>query len=111
MGDKVLGKKEVPMSVSACPVATLHAPAERVWHLLSQPDNYALWYDAQTLSITPEGSARPGQQVLAQTHEFGKWWSINIQVEMVAESKRQIRFTTVLPFGITGHNYISCVPL
>jgi uncharacterized protein YndB with AHSA1/START domain len=41
------------MSVSTCPVATIHAPAERVWHLLSQPHNYALWYNAQTLSITP----------------------------------------------------------
>ena len=99
------------MSVSACPVATVHAPAERVWRLLSQPHNYALWYDAQTLSITPEGPATPGQQVRAQTREFGRWWSIDIEVEMVDESKRQIRFKTALPLGITGHNHISCVPL
>lgn len=62
------------MSVSTCPVATIHAPAERVWHLLSQPHNYALWYDAQTLSITPEGPAKPGQQIRAQTSEFGGRW-------------------------------------
>ena len=99
------------MSVSACPVATVHAPAERVWRLISQPDNYALWYDAQTLSITPEGSAKPGQQVRARTFEFGRWWPIDIRVEMVDESKRQIRFRTALPLGITGDNHLSCVPL
>ena len=99
------------MSVSVCPVAPVHAPAERVWRLLSQPDNYALWYEAQTLSITPEGPAEPGQQVRVRTREFGKWWSIDIRVEMVDESKHQIRFKTTLPFGITGHNHISCVPV
>ena len=99
------------MSVSACPVATIHAPAERVWRLLSQPDNYALWYDAQTLSITPEGPAKPGQQIRAQTTAFGRRWPIGIRVEMVDESKRQIRFRTALPLGITGDNHLSCVPL
>jgi hypothetical protein len=65
------------MSVSTCPVATIHAPAERVWHLLSQPDSYALWWDAHTLSITPEGPAKPGQQVRAQAAALGRWWPID----------------------------------
>jgi hypothetical protein len=99
------------MSVSTCPVATIHAPAERVWHLLSQPDSYALWWDAHTLSITPEGPAKPGQQVRAQAAALGRWWPIGIRVEMVDESKRQIRLKTALPFGITVHNHISCVLL
>ena len=99
------------MGVSTCPVATIHAPAERVWHLLSQPDNYALWWDAQTLSITPEGPAKPGQQIRAQTTSLGRRWSIGIRVEVVDESTRQIRLKGELPFGITVHNHISCVPL
>lgn len=99
------------MSLTTCPVATIHAPAGRVWHLLSQPHNYALWYDAQTLSISPEGPAKPGQQIRAQTTAIGRRWTIGIRVEMVDEPKRQIRFKTALPFGITGHNHISCVPL
>ena len=99
------------MSVSTCPIATVHAPADHVWHLLSQPCNYDLWWDAKTLSIKPEGPARPGQQVQAQTVGLGRRWPIGIRVEMVDESKRQIRFTTALPLGITGHNHISCVPI
>ena len=99
------------MSVSTCPVATIHAPAERVWHLLSQPDNYALWWDAQTLSITPEGPARPGQQVRAQAAALGRWLPIGIRVERVDEYRRQIRLKAGFPFGITVHSHISCVPL
>ena len=45
------------MSVNICPIAKVNAPIERVWNFLSEPANYALWWDAQTLSIVPEGRA------------------------------------------------------
>ena len=51
------------MSVSVCPLDTIHAPVERVWSFLSEPANYALWWDAQTRSIVPDGPASPGQKI------------------------------------------------
>jgi uncharacterized protein YndB with AHSA1/START domain len=99
------------MSVSVCPVATIHAPVERVWSFLSEPANYALWWDAQTRSITPEGPASPGQRIYAQTTALGKDWNVKVMVEEVDEAKHQIHLTIVLPWGITVHNHITCIPL
>ncbi len=99
------------MGVSVCPIATVNAPVEQVWALLSEPDNYARWWDAQTRSIEPKGSARPGQEILAQSKAFGKGWNVTISVERVDNSKRQIDLTTSLPLGVTVHNHVVCAPL
>ena len=99
------------MGVSVCPIATVNAPVEQVWALLSEPDNYARWWDAQTLSIEPKGAAQPGQKVLAQSKAFGRGWNVTITVERVDSSKRQIDLTTSLPLGITVHNHIVCALL
>jgi hypothetical protein len=99
------------MSVSVCPLATIHAPVERVWSFLTEPANYALWWDAKTRSIVPEGPASPGQKIYAQATALRKDWNVNLTVEEVDEAKHQIHLTTVLPLGITVHNHVTCVPL
>ncbi len=99
------------MTVSLCPIAVVHAPAERVWSLLADPANYALWWDAQTRAIVPEGPARPGQEVYAQTAALGRQWDVKVLVRQVDEHKRQIDLTTMLPFGITVRNHITRIPL
>jgi hypothetical protein len=99
------------MSISVCPLATINAPVERVWSFLSEPANYALWWDAQTRSIVPEGTASPGQKIYAQTTALGKRWPVTVLVKDVDEAKRQIQLTTVLPLGITVHNHITCLAL
>ena len=99
------------MSVSVCPVATIHAPVEHVWSFLSEPINYAQWWDAKTRSIVPEGPASPGQKIYAQTAALGKDWNVNVLVEEVDEAKLQIHLATALPWGITVHNRITCIPL
>jgi hypothetical protein len=55
------------MSVSVCPIAIINAPIERVWTFLSEPANYALWRDAQTRSIVPDGRAQSGQKIHAES--------------------------------------------
>ena len=94
------------MSVSACPIVTVNAPIERIWGLLSEPASYALWWDAQTRSIVPEGPAKAGQKIYAQTKALGKQWAVNILVELVDAGNHQIQLTTLLPLGITVHNHI-----
>jgi ligand-binding SRPBCC domain-containing protein len=96
---------------STCPVAAVHAPVERVWDLLSQPTNYAQWWDAQTRAITPAGSAQSGQRIEAWTTALGRQWNVNITVERVDHVRRVIELTTRLPLGITVRNHITCVPL
>jgi len=99
------------MSISACPLATIHAPVERVWSFLSEPANYALWWDAKTRSIVPAGPASPGQKIYAETTALGKRWTVTVTVKEVDEAERRIHLTTVLPLGITVHNRITCLPL
>jgi len=99
------------MSISVCPLATIRAPVERVWSFLSEPANYSLWWDAQTCSIVPEGPATPGQKIFAKTAALGKYWNVTVTVVDVDNEKRQIHLTTVLPWGITVNNHITCLPL
>lgn len=99
------------MSVSVCPIAIINAPAEKVWNFLSEPANYALWWNAETRLIVPEGHATPGQKIYAQTSELGRKWDVNIIVETVDDVSCHIDLTTALPFGITVHNHISCLSL
>ncbi len=93
-------------------MAVVHAPAERVWELVSEPANYALWWDARLRIIAPAGRARPGQQVEAQRAALGRLWNVvHITVEDIDHARRVLDLTTRLPFGITVHNHITCVPL
>jgi uncharacterized protein YndB with AHSA1/START domain len=100
-------KRELLMTVSTCPIATINAPIERVWELLAVPANYDLWWDAKTRSIVPEGRARVGQRVNAKAGGF----NILLTVDTVDESKHKIDFTTKFPFGITGFNHLTCTAL
>ena len=81
------------------------------WHLLSEPASYALWWDAQTLSIVPDGPAQPGQRIDAQTRALGRAWTVSIRVDAVDAAKYQLHLTTRLPLGITVLNHITCAPL
>ncbi len=99
------------MSFNTCPMATVNAPIDQVWRLLSDPASYALWWDAETRSIVPKGLARPGQKIFAKTRGLGKQWNARIIVESVDPAKHQIDLKTMLPFGITVSNHIVCTPI
>jgi uncharacterized protein YndB with AHSA1/START domain len=99
------------MSVSACPVAIVDAPVEGVWRLLADPRCYALWWNAHTRSIVPEGPARSGQHVFATTPALGRQWDVHTTVLAVTPEKHQLELVTRLPFGITVLNHITCTPL
>lgn len=84
---------------------------ERVWHLLASPIRYANWWDAQTLSIIPEGPAQSGQQISAQTVALGTRWEVHITVQAVTPEKQQLDLLTRLPLGITVYSHITCASL
>ena len=92
------------MSVSVCPVAIVQAPPERVWGLLSEPANYALWWDAQTRAVIPAGPAQAGQKIYARARGL----RVEVTVNAVDESGHQLDLTTQLPLGITVFNHIAC---
>lgn len=99
------------MSFSTCPIAVVDAPVDQVWRLLANPAGYALWWDAQTRSIIPEGPAQPGQQIFAKTVEFGRSWDVHITIQAVTPEAHQLDLLTRLPVGITVFNHIACTAL
>jgi uncharacterized protein YndB with AHSA1/START domain len=78
------------MSFYTCPIAKVHAPLDKVWSLLSDPSRYALWWDAETRSINPEGPAVASQKILAQIKALGKEWDVHIQVETVDAARHTL---------------------
>jgi len=99
------------VTLSVCPIAVVQASPERVWSLLSQPSSYALWWDAETLAITPAGPAQVGQTITAQTRELGRTWPVHITINAVDAAKHAIDLSTRLPLGITVHNHIMVAPV
>jgi ligand-binding SRPBCC domain-containing protein len=99
------------MSISACPITSIDAPLERVWAFLSEPENYALWWDAETRTITPGGHAAPGQVIDARTSGLGFRWKVRLTVNGIDEARHTLDLTTSLPLGITVYNHITCAPL
>lgn len=97
------------MAVSVCPVATVYAPAEVTWALLDEPEVYAEWWDVHTDSVSPPGSAHPGQEVLASTRRLGFKLKAHIRVDSVDPNSRELNLTTSLPFGITVINHIKVI--
>ncbi len=59
------------MSLRVYPIASVHAPIQRVWSFLSQPNNYAQWWDAKTIGIEPAGPAQPSQRIHARSVALG----------------------------------------
>lgn len=97
------------MAINVCPIAVVNAPLERVWRMLSEPEQYATWWDARTLSIEPPGPARAGQVIQAQSHALGRDWLVSLTVHSVDYQQHWLNLTTHLPFGITLHNHIACL--
>ena len=95
------------MSVSVCPMDIINAPIEKVWTFLSEPANYALWWELQTRSIVPGGRAQSGQTIRAKSGGL----NVSVMVNRIDESKHQIHLTTMFPFGITVYSRITCTPL
>src|SRR5512140_1950816 len=99
------------MSLRVCPIANVHASVSRVWNFLARPEYYALWWDARTQSIHPEGDSQPGQRIHAHSAHWGLLWSIDVLVEDVDVSKHTLDVMTTLPLGIFLFNHVSLAAL
>lgn len=98
------------MAVTVCPIAIVEAPQELVWHLLTTPEGYKTWVDAELLHAEPPGAAIEGQRIFFRTRALGRWWPVSFQVGAVA-APRSLELTVDLPFGITNHEHITVLPL
>lgn len=89
--------------VSVCPATVVDAPAERVWALLTRPDGFDLWVDADLVSAEPEGPAHPGQRMRFRA-AVGLGFSLPLTVDVgeIDTAGGRLRLRASLPFGITN---------
>lgn len=90
------------------PTELAQASVEEVWDLLYYPENYNLWWDAETVSIEPAGDAHAGQKLSLQTTEFGKQWKVEMIFKEVDKVNHRISLEVKIPFGVIVREVISC---
>lgn len=95
--------------MSACPAATIAAPIEIVWSLLTTPAEYETWADARIEGVVPPGSAGPGQEVVLRGRAAGRRWTMRITVEEANAASGIFAFRAELPLGVRLKERISCV--
>jgi carbon monoxide dehydrogenase subunit G len=97
--------------VYVCPAATMAAPPNTVWRLLTDPETYDTWADARVERVEPPGPANPGQVVLMSSGALGLRFRVRFDIERVNETTHDLEFRAELPLGIRMREHISVRPV
>jgi hypothetical protein len=58
------------MALIVCPTTVVNAAIERVWAMLTDPDSYQRWADAELVRASPQGPVREAQVLDLRTREL-----------------------------------------
>jgi uncharacterized protein YndB with AHSA1/START domain len=86
--------------MEVCPTEVIHAPAERIWHLLMDPRELTQWSGTKLL----KGPARPvctGDLLVLRAGVM------NVSLVVLdAEPPQHLRLYIRLPFGVVNHEQV-----
>jgi hypothetical protein len=86
--------------MEVCPTDIILAPAERIWHLVTDPRALAQWTGTRLI----EG---PVREVSAGDHLVLRAGILQITFDILdAQAPRQLTLDIALPFGLTNHEEI-----
>jgi uncharacterized protein YndB with AHSA1/START domain len=91
-----------------CPTDIIHAPAERVWHLVAAPQELAAWTDTRIIEA-PDGELRAGDRLV-----LGAGIGHRMQVVFTvrdAVRPRRLDLHIRLPLGVTNDEVIEILPI
>ncbi len=90
------------MGLSVCPSALVEAPIDRVWELLTWPEGYDHWTDANLVAVEPEGAVQPGQKLQLVTAALGWKFAVTIDVLEVDADSHRLHLLVDLPVGVVN---------
>jgi hypothetical protein len=102
--------RRLRVSVSVCPAENVHAPIERVWSLLAEPDGLDAWWDARIVSADPPGPLASGQHLVARARGALPL-RFTLDVTSVDPVQHRVQITVRFLFGIVDHATLSATVL
>ena len=91
--------------MDVCPTDVVFAPAERIWHLLTDPRQLALW-TGTTLVEGPTSLKRAGDHLVFRAG------GLHITFDVLdVRPLRQLMLDVALPFGVTNREQIQITPI
>jgi len=90
--------------MEVCPTEIVHASAERVWHLVTEPQELARW-TGMKLASGPAGTVRAGDRFVLGAGPM----HVSFEV-LETEPFRSLRLFIRFPFGIVNHEQIQITP-
>jgi uncharacterized protein YndB with AHSA1/START domain len=91
-----------------CPTEIVHAPVERVWHLVAAPTELAGWSDAKVLDA-PDRELRAGDRLVLGAG-IGHCMKVSFLVQDAVRPGR-LAVHIRLPFGVTNDEVIEIAPI
>lgn len=98
------------MSIVTCPTDVVHASAERVWQLVSDPTSLARWSGTRLRRGPSHPPPLRAGDVLRLGAGAGGVLSVDMDI-LATAAPTQLRVDVRLPFGILNHELVIITPL
>jgi len=98
------------MGLSVCPAATVAAPAEVVWALVSRAARWDDWIDGRVERAEP-GPLAAGQTVTVLAPALGRTWRATFVIVEVDAPRGVLAMRVAFPLGMTLRERVRVRPL
>jgi hypothetical protein len=96
------------MAAVSCPTALVNAPIDIVWTLLTEPAEWASFFDIRISHIAPPGAASVGQKIHAESGPQFLHLGVTFEFTEIDVARRTIGLTVQLPLHIEVLENLSC---
>jgi hypothetical protein len=92
-------------AMDVCPTDIILAPAEHIWHLVTDPRELARWTGTK-LVAAPARAMSPGDRLVFRAAVFDITFDV-----MAMQAPLRVTLDIALPFGIKNHEQIQITPI